>query len=161
MPKMPTSTGTAQAAIAAAVSSRRAPAPARLSASKSRSLVAYVVLAVLCAASGAAPRARAQTCFTSIVASSQDDADQCVKFVRTKGYPPCCQTEDSGCTTMAFKGTAAVDIYGPQHTCTTCTDAGDQLNRILANCVATFDGVNRVAGYIMSGDLTFMIRSNP
>lgn len=149
MPNM----STAQAAAAA--SSRRA--PARLSA-------AYVVLAVFCAAIAAAvPRARAQslTCFTSIDASCQDDADQCVNFVRTKGDTPCCQTEHSGCTTMAFLGTAAVDICGGlQHSCTTCIDAGDNLNQILANCVATLDGVNRVAGKITSGDLTFRIRSN-
>lgn len=92
---------------------------------------------------------------------TQQDASACVDYLRARGSTPCCHTGsvEGGCTTMAFAGTTRVDICGEPGTCTACDYAGDTLNVVLAKCVATVDGANRVAGYITSktGEFLFVM----
>ena len=97
----------------------------------------------------------AQTsCSTNGGSPTVADANTCVQYVRGLGTSTqCCQLGSSGsCTTMRASGTAAVDICG-NNGCTTCDDAGNQLNIILATCPNN----NLVAGSRVASGFTFQI----
>jgi hypothetical protein len=52
---------------------------------------------------------------------------------------------------MYTSGSAAVDICGDTNACTTCADAGDQLNVILATCpnsAGLVEGTRSASGFI-------------
>ena len=97
------------------------------------------------------------TCSTNGGSPTVADANTCVQYIRSLGTSTqCCQQLSSGsCTNMYTAGTAAVDICGNSG-CTTCDDAGNQLNIILATCPNN----NRVAGSRVASGFTFQIRNS-
>ena len=98
----------------------------------------------------------AQTsCSTNGGSPTVVDANTCVQYVRGLGTSTkcCVETTGGGCTRMWRIGTAAVYICG-NYGCTSCVDAVNQLNIILATCPNN----NLVEGSRVASGFTFQIR---
>ena len=93
-------------------------------------------------------------CATNGKSPAVGDAGLCVLYVGGLGTSTkcCVETTGGGCTRMWRIGTAAVYICG-NYGCTSCVDAVNQLNIILATCPNN----NLVEGSRVASGFTFQI----
>lgn len=127
-------------------------------------VVAVAVAVAMMALSGNGPHgAEAQmiTCQTVPHAFAPvTDANTLVEEVR--GYTwECCHTGKTYCTVLSTFGDSAVTLCGSEDYCLPCSDVGNDVNLVLAQCVVDFDNIAWVQGvYTPDGVKTFYLSSS-